>query len=143
MNLLKNLKRKLMVPVLVTGLVGISLTGCNKRIETSEKLFEDAKVVEMEHKDSYRKQEYGLKYDGKLGWRTVNHPEKNIVKFDGEVDFEVDNKEIYGMFKEGDTARVCYKESYLITFGDLDKDGEKEEIDRQVRGYQFLDANLK
>jgi hypothetical protein len=140
MSLLKNLKKSLIIPAGVAGLVGITLAGCNQKMVESEQLFEYAKVIRMEHSDSYSVPEVGFDFDGDLTLHNVDYPEKNIIEFDGKVDFEVNNKEIYNRFKEGDSARVCYKATYWVTFEDLDKDGKKEETNREISGYRFLDA---
>lgn len=66
------------------------------------------------------------------------------VFFDGkDVDFEVENKTFYIIFKLGDKADITYKEMYLLTYDDIDEDGEHELIKRSFVGNSFRDAQLK
>lgn len=68
---------------------------------------------------------------------------KNKITFSGKINFNLDNKEVYNKFNLGDSAEVSYREIYLTTFDDLDKDGKKEQIGKVLEGYQFIDAQPK
>jgi hypothetical protein len=136
MSILTYLRNKTTPYILAAGLSVISLIGCKEtRTELSDIIHEDAKVTSKYHRNSF----YQPIIIGKM---VTGYPrsEINKITFDGLVDFEVDNKEIYSKFKEGDIADISYRESYELTFEDLDKDGIKEQTEKIFTGYEFVDA---
>jgi len=69
--------------------------------------------------------------------------DKYYVFFDGDVDFEVENKGLYIIFRLGNKANVTYKEVYLLTYDDVNDDGEKELIKKSFLGNSFRNAQPK
>ena len=102
--------------------VGLSLTlfnGCREvRKGLSDVLHEDALVVEMEHQNS-RTTSFPTIVGKMAIMHHVCYPERNMILFDGKVDFEIDNKEIFSRFNQGDSANVSYREVYKLTFDDF------------------------
>ena len=143
MNIINYFKNKPLRCFLATGLALSLLTGCKEyRTELSDILHEDAKVVRMEHEDFHMRM-VPMLFDDHLIMRTETDPEENIIEFDGPVDFKVDDGEIYNRFKKGDAADVSYRESYSLTFEDLNEDMIKEQTAKKFIGYKFVDAQPK
>ncbi len=141
MNLLNYLRNKATTHLLLAGLTVGLVTGCDRKeiqTELSDILHEDAKVISTDHKKRF----FQPIMIGKM-LSGISHPAVYKVTFDGEVDFEIDNKEIYDRFNRGDIVDVLYRKSYQLTFEDLNKDGKKEQISRILTGYEFLDAQPK
>ncbi|MCX6747209.1 MAG: hypothetical protein NTU63_03705 [Candidatus Pacearchaeota archaeon] len=85
---------------------------------------------------------------GGLSPRRIQAPplipnDKYYVFFDGNVDFEVDDRRLFSIFRVGDKADVTYREVYLLTYDDLNDDGEKELIKKSFLGNSFRDAQPK
>lgn len=143
MSILNYLRNKSAPYILSVGLASSLLTACKQvKTEISDVLHEDAKVVGMEHKNSWM-QPMPI-HAGKI--RTIyfiHHPERNIISFDGKVDFEINNKEVFSRFKQGDSASVSYRQSYRLTFDDIDGDGKKDLVNKVLVDYDFLDAQPK
>lgn len=119
------------------------LTGCkDTRTELSDVIHEDAKVAKMEHHSSYITL-VPMRVGKVTIMNQIHHPERNNITFKGKLKFEVDNKKIYKRVKLGDKADVSYRESYKLTFEDLNKDGKKEQISREFSDYVFVDAQPK
>jgi hypothetical protein len=116
-------------------------TGCDKRCKDvfSPVMHEYAKVVKMEHYDAYTTM-VPILIDDIISYITISHPERNIISFHGEVDFTVDNQQVYSRFRKGDVAKVAYREVYTHVYEDLDRDGKKEETEVNFKKYQFVDA---
>ena len=47
-----------------------------------------------------------------------------------------------GDIKEGDKVTITYREEYVDTLHDIDRDGKREIISRKAVGYDFLDAKV-
>lgn len=139
-------KSYLYVIVGAGALLCASLTNCNCRRETrtelSDILHEDARVTSMQHSDAWKEQIRGGN-GASLSIGEINRPEENRINFGGKIKFNVNNKEIYERFKEGDLVDVSYRENYKLTFQDLDGDGEKEQTGKTLKGYVFVDAQKK
>ncbi|MDP1695281.1 MAG: hypothetical protein Q8L29_00005, partial [archaeon] len=117
-----------------------ALTGCKEEKNvSSDILHEDAKVMSMHHEDA--RNQAVMIGPRIMGSRTS--PEINKIKFDGRIDFEIDDKNIYEQFKKGDTADISYRENYTLIFEDLDRDGEKEQTGKTLTGYVFVNAKPK
>jgi hypothetical protein len=69
-------------------------------------------------------------------------PAKYNISFEGNVNFEFNNEEIFERFKLGDKAKVKYLEVYREVYEDKNKDQEKELVERKIKGYKFIDAEL-
>ncbi len=123
--------------ILIGGLAVSLLTGCKRetRTELSEVLHEDAVVTSRDYTSRWVQ----ILPCGKT-IIPITHPESYSISFDGKIDFDSSDEEVYSRFKEGDTADVSYREVYKLIFEDLDKDGKKEQIGRVFDGYEFEDA---
>lgn len=138
---MKNKSRSyLLATGLAAGLAMNVISGCNTetRTELSDILHEDAKVTTKQH-TSHRL--YPIMY-GKI-LIMQNHNAKNIIKFNGKINFEINNEEIYNRFNEGDIVDIFYKNKYKLTFKDINKDGTKELVSKVIEEYEFVDAQLK
>ena len=145
MSILTYLRNKRAPYVLAAGLAASLFTGCvrkESRTELSDILHQNANVVRMEHRNRWM-QSIPMRVGKITTIQYIHHPERNIIVLDGEVDFEINNKEIYGRFKEGDYADVLYRESYKLTFEDLNGDGVKEQTGKTLTGYEFVDAQKR
>jgi hypothetical protein len=106
------------------------------KIEFSDILQENAKVV----KTRYETARADVNVLG-TQVRYTNYPPRYIVKFDGRVDFEVDSKELFDIFKEGDPAVVFYREILRRTYEDVNGDGFLEMTGSKIRGHKFVNAH--
>jgi hypothetical protein len=112
------------------------LGGCKEyRTQYSEVKQEDAVVTERYHR-SARMHPVMV---GKVR-SFVHHPAINRTTFDGVVDFTINSRELYERFNEKDNALVFYRESYRETYEDINKDGQKELINKEFSGFEFIDA---
>lgn len=107
-------KKTIISLILAAGLVGLIAYDKYNRRE-SEIRYEDAKVVSKRYAPSHLVPPVAL------------FPEKYDIVFDGEIDFKINNKQVYDRFKEGDLVSLSYKESSL---------GES-------KLYKFIDAQKK
>jgi hypothetical protein len=145
MSNLHYLKQRAATYIVAAGLAASVLTGCTgteTRKELSDIIHENAKVVRMEHHSSWI-QLIPIRVGKTLTFLYVPYPEKNIIEFDGKVDFEMDREDIFDRFKEGDNADITYRICYQLTFEDRDGDGNKEQTGIQLTGYDFVDAQPK
>ncbi|MEI7718412.1 MAG: hypothetical protein WCI72_00975 [archaeon] len=125
---------------LLAGLLIGTLSGCNEtRRELSDIVYEEAKVTQKEHSDGYTTFRIIP-----CGNSTMIIPstssDGNRVTFSGDIDFTIDNEDLYNRFNEGDLVRLGYRESYKHTFEDLNKDGVKEKTQTLFEGYVFESA---
>ena len=153
--MINNLRSKSAQYILSLGLASSLLTGCREiRTGWSESLFYDSAVV------SYKQYEpesdltgeglaigtsMGNASMGLLAGSAMSEDERYIIKFDtpGAIDFEVDNKKLYNKFEKGDSVIVAYREHYIITLDDLNKDGNKEVVSRIIDEHKLVDAQPK
>ena len=111
----------------------VTLSGCREyRTEYSEVKHESAHIS-------------GKRYDpGTSGIILPDSgaffPRKYWITFDGNIDFNVNNKNLYNKFNQGDLADVSYREMYKSIYDDINKDGQKELLKRELDGYKFIDA---
>ena len=122
---------------MAAGLIA-GLAGCARQetvTEFSATLHEDAVVTYACHHEACFQPVVVGKYTF-----NVFYPEINTIIFDGETDFEIDSKEIYNRFKEGDEAEVSYRNVYRLVYEDFDMDGKKELVERTLTGHEFIDA---
>jgi len=140
MIVLNYLRTKIAPYILAVGLFASLVSGCKEtRKELSDLLHEDARVMSMEHHSSWI-QLMPMQVGEVTTMMTIVHPERNEIKFEGKVNFELNNKQIYGRFNKDDSADVSYREEYELTFEDLDKDGVKEQTGKVLMDYKFVDA---
>ena len=138
MKALRELIRKTAPYIMAIGL-GTSLFSCREtKTELSDVLHEDAKVISMYHRNRYF---VPIPMGKMIG--LMPHQEVNEIKFEGDIDFSLDDEKIFKRFKEGDNADVSYREIYKLTFEDLNKDGIKEQTSKYLEGYKFIDATPK
>ena len=119
----------------IAGLAILSMGCSEKRTEISDVIEEEAKVTNMHHSPSRT-----VPYSTGKAAGVRYHPEENWVTFDGEVDFTVNNRDIFGRFKKGDTAVVRYRNRWKVTLDDTDGDGKKEVVSREQASPEFVDA---
>ena len=114
-----------------------TITGCKEyRTEYSEIKHGNASVELHYHRP------YMHVGGGRLFIRS--HPAQYHVKFSGDVNFEINNKNIFNRFKDKSSlVDVSYREIYFSVYDDTDRDGQKELIKRKLQGYEFVDAQLK
>ncbi len=108
------------------------------KTELSDFLYENAKVTSMYHKDARRSPVFFYRVVV-----MIPHPAENKITFDGQIDFEINNLEIYSRFKLGDSAVVSYRTSYKVTYEDLDGNGINEPTKKEFIDYHFIDAQPK
>ncbi len=124
--------------ILGIGAIVLSLTGCRETEEYSEIKHENAVV-------SYRQYRKAHTYRSMILVRAIipitrHYPERWYINFDGNIDFEVDNKEIYNRFDNtGDVADISYKEFHASIYN-TNKNGKEELIWRGRSIYEFVDA---
>lgn len=124
MKILKHLKKSSLPYILSVGLLTSSfISGCKREI--SDIFIEDANVIYKQ----YNPKSSSIINFGIFGCRTTDNPERYLIKFDGKIDFMLDNKEIYDQFKEGDIVEV----SYINNSG----------FGKWFYPYKFIDVKLK
>ena len=148
----------------------ILLSGCiHTETEHSGVLHEQATIVTLiyspsEHKTELTNTAYstnnddliGTDWDGNTGIKISDNyqitsttiPEKYGVVFQCQHGtFTVEGSEqkhkvLYDKLRSNikDTVDVLYKEKYLVTYDDKDKDGKDEVVSRILQGLDFIDA---
>jgi hypothetical protein len=142
--------------VLAVGLGLATLTGCDQyntnyskhdtgyhKIKTEKKTeyelkTESAIVSEKYHRGMYM---YPMRVGKMTTFQTI--PAVNKISFDGEMDFQVNNKTLFDRFHEKDSVIVSYTVIYRSKYGDKNNDGIKDLISREFKGYEFVDAIQK
>jgi hypothetical protein len=131
MSLLKHLGRKVAPFLFATGLTTSLLGGCSE-YKYSSLLHEKAIVTDKRHIDTH----LSPIPTGK-SIILMPTPEVNQIKFDGEIDFEINNRDIYNKLDKGDLVNLYYKEKYNIKFLPFK---EKKVRKIELIGYEFIDA---
>ena len=132
------------------------LTGCKEtKTELSDILHEDAVVSETVYSPSRHGSDisptYDLTGDGGVGFAitSVSIPEKYAVVFKcqhGKFIVEGTDKahrDLWQRLEEGKKVDVSYKEIYKAVYDDVDGDGEKDLLSRDLVDRDFLDAQPK
>lgn len=139
-NKLADFLKKKAAPIIVAGGLAASvLTGCKEtKTRHSNILYEDAVVTSMNHRNAWIQ-------PIKIGKITsiITHPAINKIDFDGKIDFEINNREVYNRFHLGDLASISYREEYSDTYDDTNGDGKRELTGTKLKGYEFIDAEKK
>lgn len=129
-------------------LLGISavalavIAGCKEyRTEYSEVKHENAIVTSKDPGGNFIGFGASIGNPG-LGMLMSDHKE---ITFDGDIDFRVDLKNInrqglYDIFNVGDLADVTYRNRFLSAYNGLNKDGQKELIEKRFIEHEFIDA---
>jgi hypothetical protein len=131
-----------LVKYLRNGILSAALlmAGCKEyKTEYSEVMHENATVASMYHEDNWI-QMMPVMIGDNVGIIPISHPEINWITFDGQVDFDIDNEEIFNRFNKNDSADISYREIYRTVYDDGDGDGKKELLEKKIRGYYFIDA---
>ena len=71
------------------------------------------------------------------------YPEQWNIKFEGHVNFHLNNEEIFKKFKKGDIADIFYFGVYEDVYDDIDKDGKNELVESRLKSYCVIDAHPK
>lgn len=170
------MKKKIILGISITSLIvsvltfSMTLTGCKEvKIEKSEVLHEEAKVITAIHTPSRHDVNLGTKMmddefsiGGATDWQgrkgiavgdvVISHtevPENFGVLFQCQhgsftsQGSDPRHKALYNKFQnwDGKMADVTYQEMYRVTYDDPDKDGKKEKINKVLIGFDFLDAD--
>lgn len=127
--------RKSLLAILMLSIM--TSFSCNIKYCREERS-EDAIVSFMEYKKSSVEPQLSVDMDGNMSTKLVNVPAKYKIGFDGKIDFEVNDKDIFERFRKvGEPATVEYNEVWKVTL-------EKEkEVDSEIINYEFLDAYPK
>jgi len=89
---------------------------------------------------------FGLRIGGGLQISSVTVPEKFAVVFKcAHGEFVISRKEIYEKFKnhKGAAVDVSYREEYRSTYEQVEKNLDKQVVERVLVDYDFIDATLK
>jgi hypothetical protein len=133
-----NIKRTTKNFILTTGLVGVlGFTGCMYNTDSCIS-HESAVVVDKYHTDAYSTPVRV----GKM-MSVINHPAVNRVTFDGNIDFVVDNKDLYKKLNVGDSVNVTYNQVYRIVDSEINLDDRSGYIKLRLKGCEFIDAVKK
>ncbi|MGV8151702.1 MAG: hypothetical protein ACP5OG_01350 [Candidatus Nanoarchaeia archaeon] len=136
-------KLKQALGYIAAGIILAGISGCKEyKTEYSDVKNYDATVTKKEHKDSWT-QIIPISTGKVTILAPVAHPEQNHITFKGNLEFILDNKELFERFDLNDKAEVSYKEVYNSVYDDKDKDGNKELIKREITKYEFVDAQHK
>ncbi|MBI2451807.1 hypothetical protein HYV50_01875 [Candidatus Pacearchaeota archaeon] len=153
-------KTKTLTTLLNTAIGFGILGGCNApvtKVESSEILHEDAAVVDIVYTPSRHGSGSGfgptIDSGGNIGISfsdvSVDIPEKYAVVFKcqhGKFVVQGTNqyyRDLWERFTEGQEVDVTYREVFRNTYQDIDKDGKKDLIKRELIDYDFIDAQLK
>jgi len=131
-----NLKQTIK-PLILAGLVGI-LSGCSGEREYSEIKHEEAVVTNMETHSSYS----SISIIGPV-ISVISGSTRYETNFNGKVNFEINDEAIFNRFHMNDKVDVSFREVYSISYADLDKDGKKEVVKRELLKFEFLNAVKK
>lgn len=149
--------RKKLLPTLVLGLGTSLLIGCEEtKIEYSKILHEEAVVSDVVYTPSRHGSGSGIGptmgFDGNIGIAIthvdVNIPEKYAVIFKcqhGKFIIQGTSqryKNLWEKLERDQNVIVEYREVYKSVYDDIDGDGVKDLIKRELIKYDFLDANL-
>lgn len=158
MKIIKNLRNRIFPYLILTSLGSILLTGCEQtKTELSDILHEDAIVSDVVYSPSNHGSGVGPTFNigaedtpgVGLAVTSVSIPEKYAVVFKckhGKFIVEgTDNehKKLWERLEQGQEVDVTYREFYRCTYDDIDKDGKKELINKELIDYDFLDAQPK
>jgi len=132
---------KNIAPYVLMGSIALGAAGCGveRRTELTDIVHEKATVTQKHHEDSWV-QLMPMQVGKVTTLMPINHAETNMIYFSGPVCFEIDDKAAYGKFQKGDEVELSYVAVYKLKLKDTNKDGIKELIKREFKGYRFVDA---
>ena len=127
--------------LLGTAALSLSLAGCKEHRDTISYFKNEKAEVDKKYVPSHTEIKSIPVYNGRtvsINSMSVTCAEQWNISFYGKVSFKFNNKELFEKFELGEYVKITYFEFYSDTYEDRNKDKEKELIDRQVRGYQFI-----
>jgi len=120
-----------------------SITGCKYQTEYSKIKHEIATVTLREHQDATNSIGFGVAIGNPGAGLAMSHGERYYIFFDGEIDFEINNKDIFNRFNKGDSAYITYKEIDLLRFKNVSRGGIRKLFKKAFFDYEFVDAQPK
>jgi len=133
MNLLKKL--------LCVGALSLSLTGCMEQQYENSINHIKTRVTHKDYTSEVKIMGLGIDWELNLVLEEKTIPERYDITFFGDqMEFKVNDKKLFDRFELNDTADVSYRESRMLTYYDLDKDGKKELIQNEIIQNKFIDA---
>ncbi|MCB9358860.1 hypothetical protein H6503_02930 [Candidatus Woesearchaeota archaeon] len=147
--------RQRTLPYLLAGGLAIGLlTGCKEvKTEYSEQLTIDGVVAAKVYKEEqYLNPSDDINpmndidpfFDMKKGrYATKQDEEFNVFINTGIGRYKIDSKRLFKLVEVNSPVKVTYRERFRSTYDDIDKDGEKELVERVSCGYKLLNVQPK